>query len=98
MLQSGSWLMNVLGACCCERSWLLSVFTMCTEPGRETFLPLILDGAWAFGLTFNLPEEFGVGLSPEKLVEVSLLVLPLGSREEDGRGKNEDVAEVATMA
>ena len=38
-----------------------------------------------------------MGLSPEKFVEVSLLVLPLGSREEDGRGKNEDVAEVATM-
>ena len=40
-----------------------------------------------------------MGVSPEKLVEVTLLlVLPLGSSEEDGRGKNEDVAEVATMA
>ena len=40
-----------------------------------------------------------MGLGPEKLVEVvTLLVFAVGSRGEDGRGKNEDVAEVATMA
>lgn len=92
MLQSGSWLMNVLGA------GSLSGFEISTEPGRPTLLPLILGGAWALGLTFILPPEFGVGERPEKLVEVGLLVvLAVGSREEDGRGKNEDVAEVATM-
>lgn len=40
-----------------------------------------------------------MGVRPEKLVEVvTLLVFAVGSRGEDGRGKNEDVAEVATMA
>lgn len=93
MLQSGSWLMNVLGA------GSLSGFEISTEPGRPTLLPLILGGAWALGLTFILPPEFGVGARPEKLVEVGLLVVLAveWSREEDGRGKNEDVAEVATM-
>ena len=40
-----------------------------------------------------------MGERPEKLVEVvTLLVFAVGSSGEDGRGKNEDVAEVATMA
>ncbi|KAF5725981.1 hypothetical protein HS088_TW23G00718 [Tripterygium wilfordii] len=85
MLQSGNWLINVLGA---GDGTLFTFFTLSAGDVKPTGVPFSLEGALAFALTFRPPPETDFDLIPPKLGAPSLADFAVDSADGEAAGKN----------
>lgn len=94
MLQSGNWLIKVLGGG--DGVLPSSFFKLSAGVVKPTEVPFILGGAWALALTCK-PLEEDFDLIPAKLADPRFLVLVAESVDGEETGKKEEVAAVATI-